>query len=60
MKKKLLFVMNNLKVGGAEKALVSLLQTIDYSQYDVDLFLFEKVRLNANVNGRSMVCCRQW
>ncbi len=33
--------MNNLKVGGAEKALVSLLQTIDYSAYDVDLFLFE-------------------
>ena len=41
MKKQLLFVMNNLKVGGAEKALVSLLQTIDYEKYDVDLFLFE-------------------
>ncbi|CAM3385407.1 Glycosyl transferase family 1 domain-containing protein [Flavobacterium longum] len=33
--------MNNLKVGGAEKALVSLLQTIDYDRFDVDLFLFE-------------------
>jgi glycosyltransferase involved in cell wall biosynthesis len=42
MKKKLLFIMNNLRVGGAEKALVSLLQTIDYSQYEVDLYLFEK------------------
>lgn len=42
MKKKLLFVMNNFKVGGAEKALVSLLQAIDYSAYEVDLFLFEK------------------
>jgi glycosyltransferase involved in cell wall biosynthesis len=41
MKTKLLFVMNNLRVGGAEKALVSLLQTIDYSRYEVDLFLFE-------------------
>lgn len=41
MKKQLLFVMNNLKVGGAEKALVSLLQTIDYDKHDVDLFLFE-------------------
>lgn len=41
MKKQLLFVMNNLKVGGAEKALVSLLQTIDYEKYEVDLFLFE-------------------
>ena len=33
--------MNNLNCGGAEKALISLLQTIDYSQYDVDLFLFK-------------------
>lgn len=41
MKKQLLFAMNNLKVGGAEKALVSLLQTIDYDRFDVDLFLFE-------------------
>jgi glycosyltransferase involved in cell wall biosynthesis len=40
LKKKLLFVMNNLNCGGAEKALVSLLQTIDYSRYEVDLYLF--------------------
>ncbi|MFE5321196.1 glycosyltransferase [Paenibacillus sp. NPDC056579] len=39
MKKQLLFVMNNLTCGGAEKALISLLQTIDYSAYDVDLML---------------------
>jgi glycosyltransferase involved in cell wall biosynthesis len=45
MKKKLLFIMNNLHAGGAEKALVSLLQTIDYSKYEVDLFLFEKAGL---------------
>jgi glycosyltransferase involved in cell wall biosynthesis len=32
--------MNNLHCGGAEKALVSLLQQIDYSQYEVDLYLF--------------------
>ncbi|MFD0961406.1 glycosyltransferase [Paenibacillus chungangensis] len=38
---KLLFVMNNLHCGGAEKALVSLLQTIDYSRYEVDLLLFK-------------------
>ncbi|MGO4184033.1 glycosyltransferase [Paenibacillus sp. TAF43_2] len=41
MKKKLLFIMNNLNCGGAEKSLLSLLQTIDYSKYDVDLFLFK-------------------
>lgn len=41
MKKSLLFVMNNLNCGGAEKALISLLETIDYSIYNVDLFLFK-------------------
>ncbi len=41
MKKELLFVMNNLNCGGAEKALTSLLETIDYSSYNVDLFLFK-------------------
>lgn len=40
-KKSLLFVINNLNCGGAEKALVSLLQTIDYSKYAVDLFVFK-------------------
>ncbi|QNK59875.1 glycosyltransferase [Paenibacillus sp. PAMC21692] len=43
MKKKLLFVMNHLQCGGAEKALVSLLQVIDYQQYEVDLLLFKPV-----------------
>lgn len=41
MKKNLLFIMNNLTCGGAEKALISLLETIDYSSYNVDLFLFK-------------------
>lgn len=41
-KKEILFVMNNLNVGGAEKALVSLLQVMDYRQYNVDLLLFKK------------------
>jgi len=40
-KKKLLFIINNLNCGGAEKSLVSLLQTIDYSEYAVDLFVFK-------------------
>ncbi|MCD7033152.1 glycosyltransferase [Metabacillus sp. GX 13764] len=42
MKKQILFIMNNLNCGGAEKALISLLETIDYSIYEVDLLLFKK------------------
>lgn len=41
MKKRLLFVMNNLGCGGAEKSLVTLLNCIDYSSFEVDLFLFD-------------------
>lgn len=33
--------MYNLEIGGAEKSLISILNTIDYSKYDVDLFLYE-------------------
>lgn len=40
-KKDILFIMNSLHCGGAEKALVSLLQNFDYSKYNVDLFLFQ-------------------
>lgn len=39
-KKKILFVMPSMCAGGAEKSLVSLLNTIDYSKYEVDLKLF--------------------
>ena len=45
MKKDILFVMNDLGCGGAEKALVSLLQTLDYSKFNVDLYLFKKTGL---------------
>ncbi|MDR6878656.1 glycosyltransferase [Bacillus sp. 3255] len=41
MKKNVLFVMNNLHCGGAEKALISLLDTLDYSKYNVDLLLMK-------------------
>lgn len=41
MKKELLFVINNLNCGGAEKALISLLETIDYTAFNVDLLLFK-------------------
>ena len=41
MKKKLLFIIPSLDAGGGEKSLVNLLNTIDYSKYEVDLFLFK-------------------
>jgi glycosyltransferase involved in cell wall biosynthesis len=40
--KKILFVINSLDIGGSEKSLVSLLNLIDYTKYDVDLMLFKK------------------
>ena len=42
MKKKILFVLNNLHGGGAEKVLVTYLKNIDTSLFDVDLFLVNK------------------
>lgn len=40
MKKKLLFVIDCLRSGGAEKSLTSLLPLLDYNLYDVDLIIF--------------------
>lgn len=40
MKKRVLFVINSLGCGGAEKSLVSLLSVMDYSKYQVDLQMF--------------------
>ncbi|WP_161496415.1 glycosyltransferase [Clostridium thermosuccinogenes] len=42
MKKRLLFVIDSLGLGGAEKSLINLLHSLDYEQYEVDLFLFYK------------------
>ena len=42
MKKNLLFILPSLSGGGAEKSLITLLSLIDYSRYDVDLFLFRR------------------
>lgn len=41
-KKDILFVMNNLNVGGAEKSLISFLREFDYDKYEVDLLLLKK------------------
>lgn len=42
MKKKLLFVMESLRIGGAEKSLVTLLSMMDTSKYEIDLYLFRQ------------------
>ena len=46
MKKKILFVAYSLTGGGAEKALVNLLNMLDYSRYDVTLQLVENRGIN--------------
>jgi glycosyltransferase involved in cell wall biosynthesis len=42
MKKKIVFVIESLHLGGAEKTLVTLMQNLDYKKYDVDLITFNK------------------
>lgn len=42
MKKKLLFVIMHLHMGGAERSLVNLLNEINYDQYEVDLLLIKR------------------
>jgi glycosyltransferase involved in cell wall biosynthesis len=42
MKKDIVFVIPNLTAGGGEKSLVSLLNVMDYSLYNVDLILLSK------------------
>lgn len=39
--KKIVFVIESLHLGGAEKSLVTLLQNLDYSKFQVDLILFK-------------------
>ena len=41
MKKRILITNGHLRIGGVEKSLVNFLQAVDYSQYSVDLMLFE-------------------
>lgn len=40
MKKKVLISMYSLNIGGAERSLIGLLESLDYEQYDIDLFLY--------------------
>lgn len=39
-KKKILFIMESLRIGGAEKSLLTLLSYINYEMYEVELLLF--------------------
>ena len=38
--KKIIILMPSMFIGGAERSLLGLLEAIDYSQYDVSLFLY--------------------
>lgn len=40
--KKLLIVINSLDIGGSEKSLISLLNLVDYNEYQVDLLMIKK------------------
>ena len=42
-KKKILFIINSLEGGGAEKVLIDMLNHFDYSQFDVELLLIRKI-----------------
>ncbi|MCC4722355.1 glycosyltransferase [Salinicoccus sp. RF5] len=42
MKKKILFCIQNLDMGGPQKSLLSLLYDIDYKRYDVDLMIWSQ------------------
>lgn len=47
-KKKILFVITTLYNGGAEKSLISLLQNLDSTRYEVDLLIFKKIGIFLN------------
>lgn len=66
MKKRMFISMHYLELGGAETALIGLLQSMDYSRYEVDLFLHshsgemmqfipKEVRLLPEVKEYSMI-----
>lgn len=42
MKKDILFIIPSLDAGGGEKSLINLLEQIDYTKYNVDLFVLNK------------------
>lgn len=43
MKKKIFIAIHYMEIGGAEISLVGLLQSLDYTKYDVDLFVYRHI-----------------
>lgn len=52
--KKLLFVIDSLSSGGAEKSLISLLSLLDYKKYQVDLLMFSQKGLYTTLLPREV------
>ena len=50
-KKRILFVMQSLYDGGAEKLLVDMLNNFDYSKYDIDLLLCKSSAFRSEKNN---------
>ena len=42
MKKKILFMIINMNIGGTEKALLNMVEEIDNNEYDVTIMMLEK------------------
>lgn len=68
MRKRVLIVSHFMEIGGAERALIGLLEGFDFNKYDVDLFLFrhegelmscipEKVNLLPIIRQYTMLAC---
>lgn len=57
MKKKLLFISQNLECGGVERSLINLLSVLDYEKYDVDLVLLRNkgIFLNSLPSGVNLL-----
>ncbi len=55
--KKILFVMESLRIGGAEKSLVTILSLLDKNKYDISLYLFrqEGVFMNQIPKGITVI-----
>ncbi|MDO4514881.1 MAG: glycosyltransferase [Lachnospiraceae bacterium] len=60
--KKILFAVKNMNVGGVEKSLLSLLNTLDRTEYEVDLLLLEESGgfLNAIPDWVNVVVCKDY
>ena len=41
MRKRLFIAIQYLEIGGAERSLIGLLNAIDYTRYEVDLFVYD-------------------